>query len=178
MRKPDSEFTIWYSRFDHDKGRKSDAYYRKYFAHVKATREQRIINAKRWREKNPEKKREYQRRYAIGYRERRHFVDKLWRRKNREHYSLRYKTRYAKRKSAPGWTYTTPQHIQWRWDMFGGKCWICGKDAVSIDHVKPITKGGTHWPANLRPACKVCNSAKHNTWPYPIKIKVDVLPLP
>jgi 5-methylcytosine-specific restriction endonuclease McrA len=29
-----------------------------------------------------------------------------------------------------------------------------------IDHVIPVSKGGTGWPANLRPACGRCNLAK------------------
>ena len=47
--------------------------------------------------------------------------------------------------------------------MYGGICWICRVAAgTTIDHVIPLSKGGTNWPANLRPACKACNSRKHN----------------
>jgi hypothetical protein len=34
------------------------------------------------------------------------------------------------------------------------------------DHVKPLARGGSNWPANLRPACKSCNSRKGARWPF------------
>ena len=60
----------------------------------------------------------------------------------------------------------------------GGVCYICGKscdwsDIVerdgtmiagenypSIDHVKPVSKGGTHTWSNVRLACRACNTLK------------------
>ena len=60
----------------------------------------------------------------------------------------------------------------------GGVCYICGclcnwKDIVekdgtmiagdsypSIDHVKPVSKGGTHTWANIKLACRSCNTKK------------------
>lgn len=55
---------------------------------------------------------------------------------------------------------------QWRARsaMWGGRCWLrlpgCLGDGKQIDHVIPVMRGGTNWPANLRPACKHCNRAK------------------
>lgn len=51
-----------------------------------------------------------------------------------------------------------------RWDYYGGKCWMCGVEAVEWDHVKPLSKGGAHMLANLRPACRSCNATKSNKW--------------
>lgn len=67
---------------------------------------------------------------------------------------------------AAGTGYTTKEHIQARWELYGGRCWICGAPATAIDHVKPISKGGANWPCNLRPICKSCNSKKHAKWPF------------
>jgi 5-methylcytosine-specific restriction endonuclease McrA len=49
--------------------------------------------------------------------------------------------------------------------MFPG-CWMCGGDADTVDHVKPLSKGGAHILANLRSACQSCNSSKGATWPF------------
>jgi 5-methylcytosine-specific restriction endonuclease McrA len=49
--------------------------------------------------------------------------------------------------------------------MYGDRCYICGEPMEAIDHVKPLTKGGSHWPANIRPICWKCNSTKNNVWP-------------
>lgn len=47
---------------------------------------------------------------------------------------------------------------------WGGKCWMCGSPATSIDHIKPLIAGGPHILANLRPACRSCNSSKGGRW--------------
>jgi len=61
---------------------------------------------------------------------------------------------------AAGWDYTTAEHIKSRWAMWGDRCYICGAPAEATDHVMPLARGGSHWPANLRPICTSCNSRK------------------
>jgi len=61
-------------------------------------------------------------------------------------------------------TFTLKQ-LKSRIDYYGGLCYICshlGKQTPfeEIDHVIPIAKGGTHWPANLRPICSYHNNSK------------------
>jgi 5-methylcytosine-specific restriction endonuclease McrA len=56
--------------------------------------------------------------------------------------------------------------VQAKWDYWAGQCWMCGTQATAWDHVKPLSKGGTHTLANLRPACKPCNSSKSAKWPF------------
>ena len=77
-------------------------------------------------------------------------------------YSQRRRVR--KQGSAIEWPIPADK-VQARIDYYGGRCYICGaEDADTIDHVKPIAKGGAHIPANLRPACLSCNSSKRDTW--------------
>jgi 5-methylcytosine-specific restriction endonuclease McrA len=54
-----------------------------------------------------------------------------------------------------------------KWAYWGGCCWMCGEEATTWDHVKPLSKGGRHLLANLRPACGPCNYRKHAKWPVP-----------
>jgi 5-methylcytosine-specific restriction endonuclease McrA len=55
---------------------------------------------------------------------------------------------------------------------WGGRCWIAGPNCRvepdQWDHVKPLSKGGAHLLANLRPACNPCNSSKRARWPFPL----------
>jgi len=44
------------------------------------------------------------------------------------------------------------------------KCVLCGRTAANdllvIDHIKPVVKGGTNQPDNLRTLCRACNHGK------------------
>jgi 5-methylcytosine-specific restriction endonuclease McrA len=61
------------------------------------------------------------------------------------------------------------EQLQVKWQYWGGCCWMCGDEATTWDHVKPIILGGPHCLANLRPACKPCNSRKGARWPWPTR---------
>jgi 5-methylcytosine-specific restriction endonuclease McrA len=50
--------------------------------------------------------------------------------------------------------------------FYGALCYVCRAPYEAIDHVKPLAKGGSHWPANLRPICTGCNSGKRDRWPF------------
>lgn len=70
-----------------------------------------------------------------------------------------------RRNEAPG--FCTDAQWQARVDFFGHRCYLCGCDwdallskDQTVEHVIPLSKGGTNWPANLRPACRYCNSSK------------------
>lgn len=48
-----------------------------------------------------------------------------------------------------------------RFSLTSGMCCWCGlHQATTIDHFLPISKGGTHSPSNLLPACNSCNGRK------------------
>ncbi|MFE9026211.1 HNH endonuclease [Streptomyces iakyrus] len=39
-------------------------------------------------------------------------------------------------------------------------CCYCGKRAVHLDHVHPLSKGGADKESNMVPACRTCNLSK------------------
>ncbi len=39
-------------------------------------------------------------------------------------------------------------------------CAICGAEATVVDHVLPLSQGGTHEWANLQPLCVSCHNRK------------------
>lgn len=47
-----------------------------------------------------------------------------------------------------------------------GKCAICGKPVkfkkMTVDHIKPLSQGGTNEFSNLQLACYSCNRLKNN----------------
>jgi len=49
------------------------------------------------------------------------------------------------------------------------RCYLCG-DLIKmgdrhVDHIMPLSKGGSHRPSNLAVACASCNMQKHNKLP-------------
>lgn len=47
------------------------------------------------------------------------------------------------------------------WRLSNPPCWICGQlGADTVDHVVPLSRGGTNSLDNLRPAHRKCNSAR------------------
>jgi len=72
------------------------------------------------------------------------------------------KYRRAAEKLAPG--HATLQQVAARMEIYGWRCWICGAPFSEVDHVKPIAKGGSNWPSNLRPICLPCNRHKSAAW--------------
>jgi 5-methylcytosine-specific restriction endonuclease McrA len=49
-------------------------------------------------------------------------------------------------------------------EVFGRRCAYCLRDDVKLtmDHVIPVSRGGSHTVGNIVPACKSCNSKKNN----------------
>jgi 5-methylcytosine-specific restriction endonuclease McrA len=125
--------------------------------HDKAYRERPDVQAYQrvyqsaWRVANPEKIREYERRYIEN---------------NREKVNAKVQRRSQRKRTAVG----SCSQEQWeaRIDFYGHRCYLCGCDWDALpkgqkhqEHVIPISRGGSNWPANLRPACQPCNSRKH-----------------
>lgn len=81
-------------------------------------------------------------------------------RKNTEH------RRRAQKRRAPVFFFFSEALLTSKWVYWAGRCWICGGEATTWDHVKPLAKGGSHCLANLRPACRSCNCRKRDKWPY------------
>jgi len=46
--------------------------------------------------------------------------------------------------------------------LASGPCVYCGVAATSVDHIRPLARGGYETAGNLVPACGSCNSSKHD----------------
>lgn len=44
----------------------------------------------------------------------------------------------------------------------GWLCWRCLKrKPLTVDHIIPLSRGGTNWISNIQPLCRKCNSEKN-----------------
>lgn len=81
--------------------------------------------------------------------------------------------RRARKASAPGKLLASD--VTALKNILGEKCLACGKAEMTLDHIKPLAKGGSNGPTNLQPLCRSCNSSKghHRSTDYrtPAQIK-------
>jgi 5-methylcytosine-specific restriction endonuclease McrA len=91
-----------------------------------------------------------------------------WRKKNPEKYNKsnhesRVKRR-ARMRGAEG-SHTYEDFVEKK-RLLGNKCMICGKSEtevkMTIDHIIPLSKGGSNYISNIQPLCFHCNSSKNN----------------
>lgn len=154
-----------------------------------ANAESEKAKAKQWRLDNLERSKEYDRRkyetkkdiykerndrYREDHPERLAFYKKRWNDTNRDRYRQTKRknenARRARRFASIAVEFSVDL-MQDRIDYYGGKCWMCKVAPYEeIDHVKPISKGGSHMLSNLRPACKKCNRAKSAKWPFDLAV--------
>ena len=134
-------------------------------------REKRLQQEARLREQ-PERKEflkaymgPYGKEYYRAHKERHYEQVRRWKADNPDKRRASDRRSEHHRRSAIG-TYTDDQ-LKARIDFYGHRCYLCGCDWDALDpfdqtieHVIPVSKGGTNWPANLRPACRPCNSSK------------------
>jgi len=124
-------------------------------------------SAKAWYEAHAEGVKSRTKAYYETYPEKVKARNKAWHDTHPEKLRALRERRRARKLDARGADYTTAEHIKGRWAMWGDRCYICGEPAEATDHVIPLARGGSHWPANLRPICRHCNSAKGASWPIP-----------
>jgi 5-methylcytosine-specific restriction endonuclease McrA len=126
-----------------------------------------------WRNKNPEKARAAARRQRAAKPEERRAWEKRWRKDNPHKVVAKFARRKGRLLEAVG-SHSSEQ-IAARVAVYDSLCAYCGAPYESIDHVIPLARRGSNWPANLRPACRKCNSSKGDKllseWSGPIKAR-------
>jgi 5-methylcytosine-specific restriction endonuclease McrA len=134
---------------EHHKSNKNKPEYKKALliraqAWVRENPERYQANRHGWRQKNIKRIAELARKY---------------RKENPEQRRAAHNRRRFRKQNANGTT--DKEQFKARIEMFGGICAYCNSPYEHMDHVIPLAKGGTNWPANLRPACAKCNTSKH-----------------
>lgn len=128
-------------------------------------RESRLLSMSAYDKANREQRNAYLRKWKARNREASRANGEAWRANNIEKVRESNRLSHSKRRArllgagAIGWKELDAKLAYW-----GRSCWMCGGDYEHLDHVKPISKGGPHILANLRPACALCNMQKQAMW--------------
>ena len=114
-------------------------------------REQAIEYSRQWRIANPDRYRE-----TMKACKHKHY------RNNREQYAAYVRNRRARVQGASG--SHTAADIKAMLESQDGKCYYCGCALVEyhVDHVIPVSRGGSNDPDNLVIACPTCNCSKND----------------
>jgi 5-methylcytosine-specific restriction endonuclease McrA len=137
------------------------------------TKERTRQQSKAWYEANKERHKELRTRWYHQNKDHLHSLQREWYIKNREkhlensrrwsaeHLELKANYRRARRSLIAGAKGSaTIQQIEARVAYYGWRCAYCGGPFEEVDHVIPLSQGGTNWLSNLRPACSSCNRRK------------------
>lgn len=136
-----------------------------------ANRERRKEQSRAWHAANKEHSAEYDRQYRRANREQRSETWHAWYETNKARLIARGRAvtniRRGRVRNAEG-THTIAdiraQHARQK-----GRCYWCGKavgKAYHVDHIVPLSRGGSNWPDNLVIACPQCNLSKGNKLPH------------
>ena len=109
-----------------------------------------------WKQANPERHAENKRRSYFNNLE----TSKTYRKTHKEQIYEHNRAAFHKRRGAGDF-----DKDAWnkKLALLNYQCVYCGsKDRIEIDHIYPISKGGTNHIDNLQPLCAFCNNSKHN----------------
>jgi 5-methylcytosine-specific restriction endonuclease McrA len=82
--------------------------------------------------------------------------NRLWQLRNPEKVRENNRARAAKAPPLPA------EKLRARFSVFGDRCAYCrAVGPLHADHVIPLSRGGPHIVANIRPACRTCNCSKN-----------------
>lgn len=118
--------------------------------------------SQRWKEKNRDALTEYRKRYRAKFPEK-HAKDAVEYRK-RHIPEVRALSRNYKAKMRAAEGHHSGEDIEAMLSDQDGRCKACDGDLSNlgfhVDHIQPLSKGGSNWPSNLQLLCPACNLSK------------------
>lgn len=150
-------------------------------------RKREIEGAKTWNRSHPEQRQAAQKKWQRTHIERQHTLNRRWYRKHATKHNAAVR---ARRHSTPGYarTYVATRRakkkaafitkVDWHeiYERDQHRCGICQRKVplkeVSLDHIIPLSKGGTHEPLNVQLAHITCNRQRQNRGPAQLRLKL------
>lgn len=147
---------------------------------VEANRERVRETFRRYEARHPERRRAKERKYRAANLEKCRLANRVWAAKNKAKKNDIYR-KYAATEYGKAARYIRERRRRDRIDrkatrdvallraaiVRAGYCEYCAefKQALTLDHVIPISRGGSDEPSNWAAACGLCNSSKGNRTP-------------
>lgn len=135
-----------------------------------------LASKRSWNSRNFERVKEFQAAYHEKNKKKANFASKLWRTLNPEAKLAYDHLRRAIERNSGG--KYTKQDVTRIFSAQKGKCAYCKirlSSGYHIDHIIPISRGGTNWPKNIQITCSNCNMKKHASDPLDFARKLGNL---
>ena len=137
-------------------------------------------NKRDWEKRNPDKVKEYykktrlrpqKRTVEINYRKRnkQKILDNARRYRQAHKDSIKARNRYYKARKRHAQGKHSPAEVVEQYKRQHGKCYYCNcklGNAYHVDHVIPLSRGGSNGIDNIVIACPSCNMHKHDKLPH------------
>ena len=126
-------------------------------------KEQILTRGLAWKKANPEKVYARNSAWQKANPEKASARSVAWAKANPEKSTAKWHRRRARKLSAEG-SYTG-KNVKELYESQGGQCVYCGRDisqGYHVDHVVPLSRGGSNGPENLALACPKCNCSKND----------------
>lgn len=121
------------------------------------------LRLREYKSRNREKLREDYTKYIRENRQKENARKRKWAKQNPEKVIAARKRGHYRRDMLERFTEKEFTAEEWKQclDSYGGRCLWCGTtERITIDHVVPLSKGGSNRLENLQPLCVSCNSKK------------------
>lgn len=141
-------------------------------AYREANKSEYARRSKEWQQANPERVRVKTQRWQSANPD----AVRRWQKANPAATRAIKQRRRAKEREAEG-THTAADILRIG-DAQKWRCHWCAKPtgkAYEVDHIKPLSRGGSNWPRNLCIACVPCNRRKHASDPATFARRIGLL---
>lgn len=130
----------------------------------------------RWSEKHPEQFAAMRSSHSAAYYEAHSTALKIkvleWQKAHPELVRIYKKMNRHRRRAAINGARVPARFVIRLFESFEGRCAYCrDRPAAHIDHIYPLSKGGSHAVENLAPACAKCNLSKGSSLPAAFQTK-------
>lgn len=133
-------------------------------------REERAAYTRNYQQEHREERRSYRQRYGVLNRVKLNASLKNWRINNPQKFKIKSaadrSSRRAREANADG--FHSSKDVLDQYNRQGGLCYWCGNSLSKdyhVDHIIPLSRGGSNWPENLAISCPTCNLSKGSKLP-------------